>query len=112
MVLKLQQVSFNIKKLQSLFPHFEIIEVSFVGEANSHTNFTATFFMDLAGNPCGTYGQEEACIHCGMNLKHLPERSLLQKIFTKVAIYLEYGQKTLYNSHPNWIHLVFKRRAV
>jgi len=104
--------SFNLKKLQSLFPHFEIIEVSFVGETNLHTNFISTFFMDLAGNPYGTYIQIEACIHCGMKLKLPPERSLLQKIFTKVAIYLEYVQKTLYNAHPSWIHLVFKRRTV
>jgi len=101
--------SFNIKKLQSLFPHFKIAETSFVGETNSYTNFMATFFMDLAGNPFGTYDQDEVCINCEMKLKHPPERSLLQKIFTKVAFYMRDVQKPFYKAHPKWIHLLFKR---
>lgn len=103
--------SFDRRKLQALFPDFEIAETSFVGENNSHTNFVSTFFMDLAGNPYGTYSQEEGCIHCGTKLTHPPERSLLQKVFTKMAFYTQYFERFLSKPHANWIHLVFKRKT-
>lgn len=77
--------SFDQEKLESLFPAYDLHEVSFVGENHEQTNFISTFLMDLAGNPYGTYDQEEACIHCGQQLKKPPERSLLQKAYTKMA---------------------------
>ena len=103
--------SFNIKKLQSLFPHSEIIEVSFVGKTNSRTNFISAFIMDLADNPRGTYGQIEACIHCGEKLKLPPKRSFSQEICTISAYSLNYIQKLFYKAHPNWVHLLFKKIA-
>ena len=37
--------------------------------------------MDLAGNPYGTYGQEEPCIRCGQKLVKPQEFSLAQRGF-------------------------------
>jgi len=61
--------SFDRSRLEDLFPFFNISEISFIGETNIRTNFLSTFLMDLAGNPYGTYNQEEPCIHCGKTLK-------------------------------------------
>ena len=36
----------------------------------------STLLLDLAGNPFGTYDQEEPCIHCGAKLKPPPRRSI------------------------------------
>ncbi len=102
--------SFNIKKLQSLFPYLEIIEVSFVGETNRRTNIISTFIMDLADNPRGTYEQVEACIHCGEKLKLPPQRSFFQEICFISAFFLDYIQKLFCKAHPNWVHLLFKRK--
>jgi len=102
--------SFDKQKLKDLFPLFNINEVSFIGgETEASTNFMSTFLMDLAGNPYGTYSQEEACIHCGEKLKLPPERSLLQKIYTRMAFYINDIQKPFYKTHPNWIHIVLKK---
>ncbi|QSP93529.1 hypothetical protein LPB19_09865 [Marinobacter salinisoli] len=92
-----------------MFPLFSCREVTYVGEADASTNAMAVFFMDLAGNPYGTYDQEEACIHCGEMLKIPPERNLAQKIFTRVASYLQRAQKPLAKPHPNWIHILFEK---
>jgi hypothetical protein len=92
-----------------LFPLFIINEMSFVGEIDASTNFISTFFMDLAGNPHGTYSQEEVCIHCGKKLKNPPQRTLLQKVFTRVAFKMRTSLKPFYKAHPNWIHLLFKK---
>ncbi len=102
---------FDTDKLQRLFPAFHLHEVSFVGETDMQTNFLSAFLMDLAGNPYGTYEQEETCIQCGEKLKTPPERSLLQKIYTKLAFYIQSIQKPFCKAHPNWIHLVFRRKT-
>ena len=104
--------SFDLEKLCELFPDYDLHEVSYVGENHAQTNFISTSLMDLAGNPYGTYDQEEACIHCGEKLKKPPERSLLQKIFTKLAFYTGKIQEPFCKAHPNWIHIVFKRKTI
>ena len=80
--------SFNRRRLVSLFPSCSAESVSFVGENTESTNSLSAFLMDLAGNPYGTYGQEEGCIHCGEKLKYPPERTFAKKIFTRAAFYV------------------------
>jgi len=102
--------SFNEERLIRLFPMCAVNEVSFVGETNAHTNFVSAFLMDLAGNPYGTYDQDEECVHCGKKLKRPPERTLPQKIFTRVAFYTRNFQKPFFKLHPNWIHILFQKK--
>lgn len=101
--------SFDEKRLNELFPLFKIKQMSFVGQTNARTNFLSMFFMDLAGNPYGTYTQEEACINCGMKLKPPPKRNLLKKTMTRVAFTLQRIQKSSNQPHPNWIHILFEK---
>jgi len=104
--------SFDEESLTRLFPMCAVNKVSFAGETNAQTNFVSAFLMDLAGNPYGTYHQDEECVHCGKKLQRPPERTLLQKIFTKVAFYITGFQKPFLRSHPSWIHILFQKKKV
>lgn len=101
--------SFDENRLGRLFPKFEICEVSFIGETNSRTNSLSRGLMDFAGNPYGTYNQEEPCIHCGNKLKSPPDRNLLQKVSTRLAFYINNIQRPFLRVHGNWIHVLFKK---
>jgi SAM-dependent methyltransferase len=101
--------SFDTHRLKNLFPLCEVKKISFVGENKERTNKFSTFLMDLAGNPYGTYQQEEACIHCGAILKEPPPRNITQKIATKLAYYIKTIQSPFHRSHPNWIHILFEK---
>lgn len=101
--------SFDRKKLENLFPGCEVESVSFVGEVAERTNFLSAYLLDLAGNPYGTYMQEEACIHCGKALLPPPERTFAQKIFTRLAFLVQRLQRPFVRPHGNWIHILFRK---
>lgn len=101
--------SFDEKRLASLFPTCRIAKRSFVGVAEMGTNWLAALLMDAAGNPYGTYSQEEPCVHCNAPLHRPPQRTLLQKIFTRLGLYAREAQKPFFKPHPNWIHLLFEK---
>ncbi len=101
--------SFDREKLKNLFPSLILKKVSFVGEMNEVTNCLSTFFMDLAGNPYGTYLQEETCVHCGKTLQNPLERNVGQKVLTKIAFKINRIQEFFTKPHPRWIHALFKK---
>ncbi len=101
--------SFNEAQLENLFPEYKIKEISYVGKTNAFTNSISTAFMDFAGNPYGTYTQEESCIQCGKKLIKPPERSFIQKIATKVSFYIKSFQNLFTKEQPNWIHILFQK---
>lgn len=102
--------SFDELTLSKLFPRFSVLEKTFVGESASKTNPVSSALMDLAGNPYGTYSQEEPCTHCGAKLTPPPERTLWQKILTKTAFFGLGIQKPFIKTHSNWIHVLLKKR--
>jgi len=101
--------SFDEQRLAKLFPKFKVCEISFVGKTTSHTNLISSMLMDFAGNPYGTYHQEEPCMYCNKPLINPPERNLLQQISTKLAFYTNNIQKLFLQEHGNWIHILFKK---
>ena len=103
---------FDEKKLNILFPDLSCKKMSFVGENNDHTNFISALLMDLAGNPYGVHTQAANCIYCGSKLKIPPNRNLVQKICTKLAIYFNKFQSVFVKPHPNWINIVFKKITI
>ncbi len=103
--------TFSEQRLASLFPDYTIKELSFVGSSNTKTNRLSTALMDYAGNPYGTYSQEEPCVHCGQKLSPPPKRTLIQKISTKAAFYINSIQRPFSKPHANWIHILFQKRA-
>ncbi len=103
--------TFDEHRLAGLFPGFTVASQSFVGTNAAATNNLSTWLMDLAGNPYGTYVQDEPCIHCDHKLLPPPERRLWQKIATKLAFAGTRLQKPFLKPHGNWIHILLTRQA-
>lgn len=103
--------SFDQQRITALFPGLYVVGQSFVGKSDAATNTVSTWLMDLAGNPYGTYDQEEACGHCGAKLLPPPERTLAQKVATRLAFIMLWMQKPFLKAHGNWIHVLLKKPA-
>jgi len=103
--------SFDENRLKQLFSSYTVKEMSFVGESTKQTNFVSAALMNLAGNPYGTYEQEEPCVHCNEKLKKPPARNLIQKVFTKLAFIGMSIQKPFISPHGNWIHILLEKKS-
>ena len=102
--------SFDESKLLSLFPRLEVISKSFVWTNKEATNAISTFLMDRAGNPWGTYEQEEPCICCGARLvSPLMEGNIWQKACAGLAVRINCAQALWLRPHANWIHMIFSK---
>lgn len=100
--------SFDEKRLADLFPTLQLETVSFVGSGGVATNRISAALMTYAGNPYGTYVQEEGCVHCGHKLVAPPRRSISQKVATKLAVWLDRWQIGKRQPRGNWIHVLFR----
>jgi glycosyltransferase involved in cell wall biosynthesis/ubiquinone/menaquinone biosynthesis C-methylase UbiE len=101
--------SFDEIGLKRLFNQLLPVKTSFVGQTKERTNFLATFLMDQAQNPWGTYEQDECCVHCGHRIIPVAHRVLYEKVYTKLAIFLNYIQARFVSPRPAWIHMVFRK---
>jgi SAM-dependent methyltransferase len=99
--------TFDEQRLAALFPGVTIQAKTFVGTNNEITNPLSMALMDMAGNPWGTYDQEEPCIHCGAALVAPNGRSLMSRVYSGVAVRLNRLQASTARPHANWIHIVF-----
>lgn len=102
---------FDERRLSQLFPDCEIVDRSFVGKVKQRTNFVACYLMNLAGNPYGTYTQDEQCVHCGGAITSPPERTFIQKLFTKAAFLAQDVQAPFVREQPIWIHLLLEKKS-
>jgi hypothetical protein len=102
---------FDERRLKSSFPGLHAEKISHVGRTTAVTNAVSTFLMDLAGNPYGTYSQEESCVHCGARLREPPPRNLFKKVCTKAAFWLNDAQARFVQPRPIWIHMLFRKPA-
>ena len=100
---------FDERRLRTLFPGLRVERTSFVGDVVDSTNALSVLLLDLAGNPYGTYAQQESCVHCGTALVQPPRYSLPQKVCAKIAYVLRDLQRSLSRPHPNWIHVLFAK---
>lgn len=101
--------TFDEWRLKKLFCDLETIEIHFVGTNRDQTNPFSTLLLDFAGNPWGTYGQDERCLHCEAVMKPPNFRSLPQKIATRLAHILNCFQEPFIKAKGNWIHQLFQR---
>jgi len=102
--------SFDEFKLEKLFPHLTIDKISYVGSNKEATNFVSAFLLDIVGNPYGIYSQEEPCIFCGERLKQVNDRTLIQKIITKLSYRILAVQNLWTKTHANWVHVLFSKK--
>lgn len=100
--------SFDERRLLQLFSGVRLVSKSFVWTSNDATNALSAALMDLAGNPWGTYSQDEPCIHCGARLVRVPAPGA-KRIFSALAARLDRLQSLFMKPHANWIHLVFSK---
>lgn len=101
--------SFTEEKIKGLFPRCVIRSVSLIGQNNECTNSVSTALLDFAGNPFGTYHQEEPCIYCGSKLEKPPKRNCIQRVATRLAFYIQNAQKLFHRPHARWIHVLLKK---
>jgi SAM-dependent methyltransferase len=103
--------TFDEQRIVELFPAFKAELISLVGKSTDQTNSVSAALMDLAGNPYGTYEQDEPCIHCGAKLTPPPERKLPQKILTKMALWTRTATEVFSKPRGSWIHLLLARKG-
>lgn len=97
---------FDEARLASLFPGMRPERQSLVGTAEPDTNALSAWLMNLAGNPYGTYIQDEGCVHCGAQLIAPSARNLTQRILAKAALSIRGVVNLGRAPHANWIHLL------
>lgn len=102
---------FDESRIAALFPACDIDVLSFVGTTTEQTNALSAKLMDWAGNPYGTYQQEEPCIHCGAALTPPPKRDLGQKLATKAAFWTKSASQILAKPRGKWMHVLLSKRA-
>jgi SAM-dependent methyltransferase len=100
---------FDEARLRKLFAPMAPETVSFVGSSHAETTAVSALLMDLGGNPWGTYGQQEPCIHCGAKLTPPGKRSLWQRAASLAASRINALAGRLAQRHGNWIHVVFRK---
>jgi SAM-dependent methyltransferase len=103
--------SFTEESLLALFPGMRVVSRSFVGTTRSATSVLATFLMDAAGNPWGTYDQEEPCVHCGACTVAPGHRPLWQRACSFAAVRMNNFQTLFAPRHAQWIHVVLARHG-
>lgn len=101
---------FDESVLDRLFAGMTPVRRSYVGTSTLRTNGVSTWLMDLAGNPFGSWDQEEPCVHCGAPIGEPPPRGPVQRGATRVADLLNRLQATVQRPHANWIHVAFAKR--
>lgn len=103
--------SFDEHRVKSLFASLTPSTLSFVGSTKDGTNTLAAALMDFAGNPYGTYSQDEACIHCDACIGAPSSRTLAQKVATKAALGLNRLQRAATHARGNWLHMRLNKKS-
>ena len=103
--------TFDEYRLMELFAGMSVQRKSFVGSTREETTALSAMLMDMAGNPWGTYIQDEPCIYCGAVLVPPDRRSLFSKICSGIAVRLDRIHMAMVAPHANWIHMVFSKDA-
>lgn len=102
--------TFDEDQLEALFKGTELTRVSYVGSNTDSTNAISAALMDFAGNPYGTYEQEEHCLWCDSELRPPTYRTLMQKVATKLALVLNNIQRMFLRPRANWIHIRLEKK--
>ena len=100
---------FDEARLRKLFSGLAFERTHLVGVTNNATNAFSSSLMNLAGNPYGTYGQDEPCVVCGAPIVKAPRQRLHHKVLAKAAFWAIRVTKPLKPGHPNWIHVLMRK---
>lgn len=103
--------SFSKERLAGLFQGLEPAKVEYVGAHKARTNFISAFLMNIAGNPWGSYVQEEPCVYCESKLTPPAKRTAFQKLCSKAAFNVNELQGRFLKETPIWIHILFQKKT-
>ncbi len=103
--------SFDVRKLLTLFDPLTPAAVVRVGQSRQVTNALSAALLDFAGNPWGTYHQLEDCIVCGRPVGGARDRSLTQRVASKVAHAANATQQRLCQPNSRWLHVRFLKKS-
>jgi len=103
--------AFDEVRLQELFGSLGQPHISLAGQNKDFTNAFSAALLDFAGNPFGTYMQEELCVHCGAKLLQPNGRSLLQRGASRLAFIVNGLQRAFTPPMANWLHARFDKPA-
>lgn len=101
---------FDEEAVAHMFAQSSVESISYVGHTREQTNALSTVLMDLAGNPYGSYTQDEPCIHCGMKFAPPPPRSLVKKILTRFAFLTRHFTRPFKEERAKWMHVILSPR--
>lgn len=101
--------SFDEARLRGLFGAAQWQRSSFAWRSKSRTNPLSAALLRYAGNPFGTYMQEEPCVRCGQALGSPRPRSVPQKLATRGAFVLNQLQRRAHAARPMWIHVLLTK---
>ena len=99
--------SFDEARLRALFKPLLWVRSSYVGTTRARTNPISSMLLEFAGNPYGTYDQDEACIYCGQSVGAPFERTFAQKIATRAAFVINRTEQAFLRPRANWLHVLF-----
>lgn len=102
--------SFDEAALQRSFPGCSVVSVGFVGQRRERTNALTAGLLDYAGNPFGTYRQQEPCVYCGQGLGNPGPRSVPQRLATRLAHWSRQWAEAGARPVGNWIHMLLRKR--
>jgi hypothetical protein len=101
---------FDENRLELLFPDLTVERIRYVGETRDRTTALAAWLDDRAGNPDGTYDQEEACVHCGASLPSpSPDRGFPRRLCRAASHWLNRAQRAFARPRPIWIHMAYSK---
>lgn len=103
--------SFDSQRLRDLFSGLSVVSISFVGRTKERSNALSAWLMDVAGNPWGTYDQEEPCIYCGEEMIRQKTRSLWKRGLSAAAAHINQAQSFCSVPRGKWIHIVFSKET-
>jgi len=103
--------SFDESRLQSLFHDAKLETITYVGTTIEQTNPISAALLEFAGNPFGTWEQQEACVYCGSRIGAPRSRNQLQRLATRIASILDSLQSRFVRPRGNWIHALFRTAA-
>ena len=101
--------SFDDTRLRQLFPGLRIVSRNEIGQAEPDTNALSAWLMDCAGNPYGTYVQDEPCAACHAALKAPGSRLVTKRLLARAALILRRLHNLGRPPHANWIHLLLAK---
>jgi SAM-dependent methyltransferase len=100
---------FDEARLRALFAGMREKELSLVWTNRDATNAVAVKLMDWAGNPFGTYDQDEPCIHCGHAFVPPGPLRFSQKLLARLATSLNRWEERRKPPQANWIHMLWEK---